>query len=137
MQDEDGVFAELSAALQFPPYFGWNWDAVNDCMRDLEWLENASGYLVVVEGAERLLATDDRLLRRWLRRCAEYSLDWRVPRQWSLDYTRPPKPFHVAFQVDDKFGYEALSGRLTAAEATLLETVFVLPRFEVPGDSAG
>ncbi len=29
---------EFSAALQFPWYFGENWPAFNECIRDLDWL---------------------------------------------------------------------------------------------------
>ena len=34
----DGFFQEASAALRFPDYFGWNWDAFDECMTDLDWL---------------------------------------------------------------------------------------------------
>jgi len=35
---------EIEAAFQFP-YFGRNWDALNDCLRDMSWV-SASGYVV-------------------------------------------------------------------------------------------
>ncbi|MET8361047.1 barstar family protein [Micromonospora sp. NPDC005171] len=56
MTDADHVFYEFSDALCFPGYFGWNWNALSDCLRDLNWLP-AEGYLVVVENAPRLLPT--------------------------------------------------------------------------------
>jgi hypothetical protein len=34
--------------LKFPTWFGHNWDALADCLDDLEWLR-ASGYLLVLE----------------------------------------------------------------------------------------
>lgn len=46
----DHAFYEFSDALLFPGWFGWNWDALSDCLRDLNWLP-ADGYLIVVENA--------------------------------------------------------------------------------------
>ena len=35
------VFAFYSKALSFPDYFGWNWDAFDECITDLSWLDDA------------------------------------------------------------------------------------------------
>jgi len=35
---EDQLFDKLSEVLQFPDYFGHNWDAVYDCLRDFSWI---------------------------------------------------------------------------------------------------
>jgi hypothetical protein len=61
MPDADHAFYEFSDALLFPGYFGWYWDALSDCLRDLNWLP-AEGYLIVLENAPRLLSssTEDR-----------------------------------------------------------------------------
>lgn len=39
--DEQRFFDELAAALQFPYYFGENWNAVWDCVTDLSWLKGS------------------------------------------------------------------------------------------------
>lgn len=36
--DKAGLLARLAAALQFPAWFGHNWDALADCLTDLSWL---------------------------------------------------------------------------------------------------
>ncbi|MFF5198660.1 barstar family protein [Micromonospora parva] len=61
MADADLAFYEFSDALLFPGYFGWNWDALSDCLRDLNWLP-ADGYLIVVDNVSRMLSSsaDDR-----------------------------------------------------------------------------
>ena len=46
-------FREFSAALQFPDYFGENWDAVDECLCDMEWLSFRS-LTIVIDGYEKL-----------------------------------------------------------------------------------
>jgi len=41
--------AAVANALRFPEWFGGNWDALNDCLTDLEWLSTQSGYVLVFE----------------------------------------------------------------------------------------
>jgi hypothetical protein len=43
--------AACAAALDFPAYFGRNWDALADSVRDLSWAETERGYLVLYEDA--------------------------------------------------------------------------------------
>jgi Barstar (barnase inhibitor) len=44
--------------LQFPRYFGSNWNAFVDCMGDLDWLR-ASGFLLVLLDAPEVLRDGD------------------------------------------------------------------------------
>jgi RNAse (barnase) inhibitor barstar len=50
-------FQELAQALRFPDYFGHNWDAVYDCLTDLNWLP-ATGYALVVDGFDHLATNE-------------------------------------------------------------------------------
>jgi len=43
--------AAFAAALDFPAYFGHNWDALADSVRDLSWAPAERGYLVLYEDA--------------------------------------------------------------------------------------
>ena len=43
------LLAALAAGFKFPAYFGYNWDALLDCLRSLPDLLPASGYAVVIE----------------------------------------------------------------------------------------
>ncbi|MFK0106416.1 barstar family protein [Streptomyces sp. NPDC091217] len=36
----DDVFQKFWDAFRLPDYFGWNWPALRDCLRDLGWLSS-------------------------------------------------------------------------------------------------
>ncbi|MEZ5614890.1 MAG: barstar family protein [Rhodocyclaceae bacterium] len=57
VRDKRGLFERLDADLNFPDWFGHNWDALADCLGDLSWLP-AEGYLVLLEHCEGI-ADDD------------------------------------------------------------------------------
>ncbi|MBY8887323.1 barstar family protein [Streptomyces sp. PTM05] len=60
MGDVDGVFTQFYERLRLPDYFGWNWDALSDCLSDLHWLAEEN-VLLVVENAEALLNGDEEV----------------------------------------------------------------------------
>lgn len=57
MRDADGVFQQFYDELRLPDYFGWNWDALSDCLSDLTWL-SADRCVLIVEAAENALLDD-------------------------------------------------------------------------------
>jgi RNAse (barnase) inhibitor barstar len=38
IRDPHDLFEELAEQLRFPDYFGANWNALEECIRDLSWL---------------------------------------------------------------------------------------------------
>ena len=38
VRSKQKLFAIYAKALRFPKYFGWNWDAFEECFADLSWL---------------------------------------------------------------------------------------------------
>lgn len=60
ISDKNSLFKEFSEKLDFPDYFGFNWDAFSDCMTDLSWLDNKNSLFVVYKGARQFrLANPD------------------------------------------------------------------------------
>ena len=43
-------------ALGFPSYFGHNWDALEDSLRDLSWAPSEHGYLLLIDDAGHFAA---------------------------------------------------------------------------------
>jgi len=52
------LFRALAAGLKFPAYFGDNWDALEECLRDLAWLRAKKGVVLLHEQVP--LADDDQ-----------------------------------------------------------------------------
>ena len=86
MRTANALFVEFAAALQFPPYFGENWDALDECLNDLEWLDGDGAALFILD-ADQLLQDappeDGRILFEILQ-AAESNL-----------------PFHIVMQTQD------------------------------------
>ncbi|MFB4316399.1 barstar family protein [Actinomadura sp. 21ATH] len=57
-------FLRLSAGVfDLPDWFGGNWDALEDCLRDLSWAPADRGYLVVYEAWAELAEADQGAFR--------------------------------------------------------------------------
>lgn len=98
-QNADQTMSELRAALQFPRYFGRNWSAVIDCLRDLDW-DNRRSYLIAIRRAEHVLADDEpESLKHFLDIFTWLSPEFTEEYPWSFDQIRPPTPFHLLLHV--------------------------------------
>jgi Barstar (barnase inhibitor) len=66
---KEALLKAMAAALDFPDWFGQNWDALEDCLSDLSWRE-AAGHVLLFEQA----GDDDDVgvLADVLRSAAEY-----------------------------------------------------------------
>lgn len=64
----DQLFDAFRKALQFPDYFGFNWNALVDMMRDLSWLKG-KGVSILVTSLAGLNASDIKNLIEILAMC--------------------------------------------------------------------
>ena len=67
LSTKEQFLGALAERLNFPAYFGHNWDALVDCLRDLdEWLGPASTYVVEVWTHEAFSAAHPDLWNEFL-----------------------------------------------------------------------
>ncbi len=48
IRDKDQFLRSCAETLQFPDYFGANWDALEDCLTDMSW-NVSEGYVIVYD----------------------------------------------------------------------------------------
>jgi hypothetical protein len=75
--DKTALLQTLAAALEFPDWFGHNWDALADALADLGWLPEAPGYVLLLEGVAHYRAADPAGCAILLDIFAEVAESWR------------------------------------------------------------
>jgi len=73
---EEDLFSAVAKELRFPEYFGKNWDALDECLRDMQWLPS-KGYVLFVRDAEQFWRRASRVagafVEAWLFAAEEWS----------------------------------------------------------------
>ena len=100
------LYDEIGAALQFPPYFGENGDALDECLNDLEWL-GADAYVLTILDAACVLDREGGEARRGF---------WEQLQDTAKEWGQRGKPFRVVVQctAEEEAGLRA---RLVAVSA--------------------
>ncbi|MFE1307851.1 barstar family protein [Streptomyces sp. NPDC058755] len=75
MADSDGVFSQFYEHLQLPDYFGWNWDALRDCLQDLSWIP-ANHFLLTIDDAEIALSSSPEERTIFYRALTDAAKNW-------------------------------------------------------------
>lgn len=136
MRDQDGLFAELSAAWQFPPYFGWNWNALDECINDLDWLAWLEGIhhmrphpdvfvMLISDASQLLMHEDEAAFNAFVHLLHNAGEEW-AHRTEYLNATRArmgPRGFHSILQVAPG-GREHMVERLRRACEEYPDVVF-------------
>ncbi|MEU4653778.1 barstar family protein [Streptomyces sp. NPDC023723] len=75
MGDVDGVFSQFYETFKLPDYFGWNWNALYDCLSDLNWI-SATRYLLIIEDSEKILSGYPEERSEFFRTLLRSAEDW-------------------------------------------------------------
>jgi len=94
-----GLLTECARALGFPDYFGHNWDALEECLTDLEWLP-AKGYILVITNAADVLSNDETEYETFLEILCDAGEAWGSG-QAGIG-ARRATPFHTLFAVSEQ-----------------------------------
>jgi hypothetical protein len=65
------ALAAFARALEFPDWFGGNWDALEDCLGDLSW-RKAEGHVLLIAGFDGVPRDELGVLRDVLASSAEF-----------------------------------------------------------------
>jgi len=98
MTKVDALDNECSAVLQFPWYFGENWPAFDECIRDLSWLPADVYTLIITDSLAVLSEEDEKQFSIFVEILDKASREWGQPVETSEWWSRSAKPFHVIFQ---------------------------------------
>jgi RNAse (barnase) inhibitor barstar len=82
---------EFARGLDFPQYFGRNWDALEDCLTDLEWL-SAEAFVLIITNADQVLRNSPGELKTLAGILASAAAHWQ-----SAD---PQASFHCLFHAE-------------------------------------
>lgn len=93
------TFNEFGAALQFPDYFGENWAALDECLRDLSWLRPAQIVLIITDSVRVLSGEDVDSLCHLKGILTNAAREWAKPIQEREPWDRPVVPFHAILQA--------------------------------------
>jgi len=105
------LFDEISAALQFPYYFGDNWAALDECLADLDWLRGGAYVLLFTESNRLLDGERSAELKILLDVLEKVAREWLKPEGRRIGCG--PRPFHIAFQCSQEFA-EAFVARVAS-----------------------
>ncbi|HUP97124.1 MAG TPA: barstar family protein [Usitatibacter sp.] len=82
-----------ATAMSFPEHFGNNWDALEECLTDLEWVD-ADGYVLFYDHVDGLLSTHPDQFETLLEILKDAVDAWKAdgePMVVLLSGTKPPK----------------------------------------------
>jgi RNAse (barnase) inhibitor barstar len=94
------LFKTFAEALHFPDYFGYNWDAFDECINDLSWIK-ADAYILILKNIKLLNIgySDTKILLDTLKDSAN---EWMNGRTYNPSFPTPPTPFHIVFYDENK-----------------------------------
>jgi RNAse (barnase) inhibitor barstar len=105
--NEIKLFQEFAAALQFPYYFGNNWDALDDCIQDFGWLPGKS-YVLIMTNIDLVLRNKEDKFETLIEILSGAAKYWQTPIDTNEPWAHPSIPFHVVFHCEKNVKEQAI-----------------------------
>ena len=91
--DKEELLKQLRSKLNFPDYFGFNWDALFECLRDFYWIEQQKIILVHDDLPELI----EKELKNYIDILIDSVQDWKEGEDHSFEVVFPEQ-FKSVFQ---------------------------------------
>jgi RNAse (barnase) inhibitor barstar len=73
---KEQLLNHVATALRFPGYFGENWDALEECLTDMEWVD-APGYMIYFDHIDGLLTAHPDQFETFVEICRDAVRSWK------------------------------------------------------------
>ena len=120
MRRVNSLFDEFVAALQFPYYFGENWNAFDECLTDLAWLPGDVYILIITNSEATLAEEDEEQFFTFIEILHNAGEEWSRPVETSEPWSHQPVPFHVIFQSSES-DLDVVTSRLKSTRVPFQE----------------
>lgn len=102
MRDFAGLFAEFATQMQFPEYFGNNYNALRDCLTDLAWLPGDGYVLIIHDGVAMLAGEKQEDFAALLDLLESVCVEWARPIAEQQAWDRESVPLHIVLHGRSK-----------------------------------
>jgi len=76
IERKEQLLNHVATALHFPGHFGHNWDALEECLIDMEWAD-ADGYVIFYDHIDGLLAAHPDQFETFVEICRDAVASWK------------------------------------------------------------
>jgi RNAse (barnase) inhibitor barstar len=119
MKTYNDLYDEFANVLKFPDYFGRNLNALDECINDLEWLNNNIIIIVVANSNFVLCEENDAGCETIIEIFENAGSEWSKPVESGEQWDRDALPFHAVIH----------------AEKEGVKSIDVLPELKLQGDT--